>query len=74
MCWFSDYKPRQSKNNNKKRCFSDLDSRKTVQFQTYQVAPIKNNISEKNCQLLKMNTPQYHVTLQKHYHEKNRQM
>ena len=25
-----------------------------------------------NCQLLKMNTPLYQVTLQKHYHKNNR--
>ena len=44
--------------------------RKTVQYQTHQVAPTKNNISEMNCQLLKMNTPQYQVIL--HYHKNNR--
>ena len=31
--------------------------------------PTENNISERNCQLLKMNTPQYQVTLRKHYHK-----
>ena len=34
----------------------------------------QNNISEMNCQLLKMNTPQYQETQQKHYHKNNRQI
>ena len=38
------------------------------------MAPTKNNISEMNCQLLKMNKPQYQVTLQKHYHKNNREI
>ena len=38
------------------------------------MAPTKKNLPEMNCQLLKMKTPQYQVTLQKHYHKNNRQI
>ena len=33
------------------------------------MALTKNNISEMNYQVSKMSTPQYQVTLQKHYHK-----
>ena len=48
--------------------------KETVQFKTHQVGPTKNNKSEINCQLLKMNTLQYQVTQQKQYHKNNRQI
>ena len=36
--------------------YTRIHRRKTLQFQTHQVAPTKNNIAEMNCQHLKMNT------------------